>query len=887
MLAVQAADCMLYLPESEIASLTPVYPDRWRVVTAAGQVGHVPRLSDTRPWAALGSGWGNPRWLVRQGDHWRDPAGFLYPYQPMPEATEPDPTSATQWLFRKGKQAFWVTDQGEIPCDTSFLRALAVYPDLIRIDSRTAVHRSRIRKILPGKGKRKIFLDNGQQLLVMPGYMAGFCRALRIDAPSEIDLTISSMLYELREYPYDLVTAPAEQLLQDFRAARPLVLGLIWQTVLNRPKPNTDLGDFHAHPVQSTLARAGWHMDREVLRRTLDWLIVDNALFTYRQLGYRDALPERRSLGRQRPDLVLLGGKKAQQAAHEFGLSFFDPGLWMGVRWEYFVEELRAAGVVSLRLLAWNVSSGQRNIVPRHLARLDMALRGPVQPVDLASLRQALQEEPPTPIELPPVPPDAPQRLVAETTEGLVFFRLDEVAAVTPTAPNRWRIVDKSGLVGYRPDRPEGPWGQLGPSWVRPELLRKEPGQWIDPGDFCHVGEPTAVPDTVIPPADDVVTLERRAQAAVWRHWDGRETPSGCSIEAARGQHGALVRLTSDCYVNRHNLLAIGRQYHLKLAGGLTRNPGSSHNARKLAAELGLANLWSLDEREELFHYNFRDYPYEIAAAPAARLRLEFSRAIELTSAVVWQHFSYRALGKDLGYGDSFRGFFYMPLQPALYRAGFLSRAQMRAPLGRQALVSKDRLYLDFGDLIWKCVYRYRLFTYQEFGFKDPRPHKRFIGSTRPGLILVVEKGDQVEEHAVRLHHELGLSVIILGGSPKLIDIEYFARALRQVYTGQVRVLAYVDHDWSGARIGPACVRQLAFYGFVCRQLQTLVTPACFSPEELVLYSHPVTSHSVGEATLVANWLAQGGGINGQARGISANWLFPYERVRQRLEELI
>lgn len=66
-----------------------------------------------------------------------------------------------------------------------------------------------------------------------------------------------------------------------------------------------------------------------------------------------------------------------------------------------------------------------------------------------------------------------------------------------------------------------------------------------------------------------------------------------------------------------------------------------------------------------------------------------------------------------------------------------------------------------------------------------------------------------------------------------------------------------------------------------------MVTPACFSREELALYSHPVLPHSAGEATLVANWQAQGGGIDSQARGIHANWLFPYERVRERVEALI
>lgn len=866
---------MLYLPEGEVASVTPVYPERWRVVTATGQVGHIPRLGETRGWVGLGSSWVNPRWLVRRGEFWQDPAGFLYPYQVLAEADLFEESArGIRWLYHVKQKAVWVTDEGEVACDLKFLHALAVHPDLIRIDSRTAVHRLRLRRICHGKGKRKIVLDTGQELMVMPGYMGSFCQALGLDSPSEIDLSVPSILYELREYPYDLRSAEG-----DFSSPRALVMGLIWQTVLQSPEANTDLGSFHAHPIQSTLSRLGWHMDREVLRRTLDYLIVDNALFTYRQLGYRDALPERRAVGRVRADVILLGGGQAGAMAEQLGLSFFDPGLWMGVRWEYFVEELRAAGVDSVRLLAWEISSGNANIVLRHLSRLEMEVRGPLQPVaqDAESLRAAVAQEPAVVVELPPVPPEDPLRVAVQTENGLMFFRLDEVAAVTPTPPDRWRLVDKSGAVGYRRDRPEGPWTPMGKSWVRPELLRQDGSTHVDPRGFRHAGElPEGLP--ALAPADSVLLLERRKAAAVWLHVDGREVPSGCSIEKARLQHGALLRVTSDCYVNRQHLLAIQKRYRMVLSGGLTRSPGNAHHARELARQLGLANLWSLDPREELFHYNFRDYPYEILAASTECLRVEFGRAIELMSAVLWQHFCYRVDGVDTGYGDTFRGFFYS-LQPALARAGF-----MRAPL---VPVAKEPLYLDFGDLLWKCVYRYRLFTYEQFGFKDPRPHKRFLGTTRPGVVLIVEKGDQIEDFAVRLHHELGVSVLILGGSPKLIDVEYFARALRALYSGEVRVLAYVDHDWSGALIGPAFVRQLAFYGFLCVGLQTVMTPACFHPKELALYSHPVLPHSVGEATLVANWMAQGGGINGQARGIHANWFFPYERVRERVEELI
>ncbi|MFN8607502.1 MAG: hypothetical protein U0931_08220 [Vulcanimicrobiota bacterium] len=878
MLAIQAADCMLYLPESEVASLTPVYPDRWRAVTFDCRVGHIPRLLDTRSWVALGTSWVSPRWLRREGDFWRDPAGFLYPYQELAEAEVLEESAhGIRWISHVKQKATWTTDEGEVACELKFLAALAAYSDLIRIDSRTAVHRLRIRRICHGSGKRRIVLDTGQELWVMPGYVGSFCQALGLESPSEIDLSVPSILYELRDYPYDLARASGERLRADFAGPRPLMLGLIWRAVLSGGAETTDQVSFYADPIQSTLARAGWEMTREALRATLDYLIVDNGLFSYRQLGYRDALLDRRALGPERPDVIVLGGESARDAAAQLGLSFFDPALWMGVRWEYFVEILRAAGVDSVRLLAWGISKVNADAVLRHLGRLDLEVRGGMEAVEqrLESLRAALALEPPAAPQVPPAAPQAPLRVAVQTRDGLRFFRLDEVAAVTPTPPGRLRLVDKSGAVGYRLDRPEGPLAPMGDSWVRSEFLSRD---GVDPAGYRHSGVLPA-PLPALPPADPVVLLERRKNRAVWVHLDGREVPTGCSLEKARLQHGALVRVTSDVYVNRQHLLAIGKQYRMELSGGLTRSPGNAHHARELARQLGLPNLWSLDAREELFHYNFWDYPYEILAAPTEVLRAKFGRAMELVSAVIWQNFCYRVAGLDPDYGDSFRGFFYS-LQPALYRVGFL-----RAPQVEE--VTKEPLYLDFGDLLWKCVYRYRLFTYEQFGFVDPRPHNRLLGTTRVGVVLVVEKGDLVEEYARRLHHELGVTVFISGGSPKLIDVEYFALALRRVYAGEVRVLAYVDHDWSGALIGPAFVRQLTFYGFVCAGLATVMTPGCFHPNELALLSHPVLPHSVGEETLVANWMAQGGGIDGQARGISANCLFPYERVRARVEELL
>ena len=117
MLAIQAADCMLYLPESKVASLTPVYQDSWRVVTFDGRVGHVPRLTDTSCWVALGNAWVSPRWLLREGNCWRDPAGFLYPYceLPEPEVLE-ESARGIRWISHVKQKAVWATDEGEVVC---------------------------------------------------------------------------------------------------------------------------------------------------------------------------------------------------------------------------------------------------------------------------------------------------------------------------------------------------------------------------------------------------------------------------------------------------------------------------------------------------------------------------------------------------------------------------------------------------------------------------------------------------------------------------------------------------------------------------------------------------------------------------------------------------
>jgi len=65
-----------------------------------------------------------------------------------------------------------------------------------------------------------------------------------------------------------------------------------------------------------------------------------------------------------------------------------------------------------------------------------------------------------------------------------------------------------------------------------------------------------------------------------------------------------------------------------------------------------------------------------------------------------------------------------------------------------------------------------------------------------------------------------------------------------------------------------------------------LITPECFTAEEIELYALPCPSSTASLRTKAAKWVKNGGGINGKPMGIHANHLKPFERVRQRFLEL-
>ena len=151
--------------------------------------------------------------------------------------------------------------------------------------------------------------------------------------------------------------------------------------------------------------------------------------------------------------------------------------------------------------------------------------------------------------------------------------------------------------------------------------------------------------------------------------------------------------------------------------------------------------------------------------------------------------------------------------------------------------------------------------------------------------MLITEKDDCLQ-YAARLVREFGVSHYHLGGQPSLLRSEYVAERLLRVlrcFWG----IAYVDYDAGGWALGRAAANQLERQGLEVRRFDYLIREDCFTEEEKLLYSHPCKMGGLSHKTKVANWIARGGGLAGQARGIYASQVDPYARIHTLFVNLL
>lgn len=270
-----------------------------------------------------------------------------------------------------------------------------------------------------------------------------------------------------------------------------------------------------------------------------------------------------------------------------------------------------------------------------------------------------------------------------------------------------------------------------------------------------------------------------------------------------------------------------------------------------------------------------RRWPWDLLQATGEQLRPEFRGDPErLIANVAWQRVERVKAGVEDPYGTSHRDLYYW-IRPRLRAAGARFHKQPE---------SLQR-YLAYCNVLARLVMDRRLCTFREMGFQDRRPDLRGVGTARPDVVLFVEKATTARV-ARSVCDELGLSWVIAGGMSRIVGTEWLAELLRPVVEGPVLVLAFVDYDPWGWAAGAAFPRQLERYGVAVRGLRFLVEPSRFTAEQRRELSVPLPQPDEARRSYVERWLVETGGVDGEARGLSAD-LFTAEMLRAAVREAV
>lgn len=201
----------------------------------------------------------------------------------------------------------------------------------------------------------------------------------------------------------------------------------------------------------------------------------------------------------------------------------------------------------------------------------------------------------------------------------------------------------------------------------------------------------------------------------------------------------------------------------------------------------------------------------------------------------------------------------------------FVKPAVLRVPKRDRNATQPDEITsLVLADLIAER----RLYDYEDFGFTDENWRNRQVGLARPHVLAFAEKAAHVRL-LVRLNHKLGMSFVALGGSPSACTSEFTAKQVAAALprgadgeTAPVHLVGLVDYDPSGTQIAESFASQLRSFGLSVGSLVTVPYPRDFAPGALVNAALPVKADRGG-----TQWLAAGGGIDGELRGFSVESL--------------
>lgn len=445
--------------------------------------------------------------------------------------------------------------------------------------------------------------------------------------------------------------------------------------------------------------------------------------------------------------------------------------------------------------------------------------------------------------------------LTFEDHNGLVLYPPHQIASLTPFTHGLVRAVTQDGQVLHRHGFPPNThWVPQADSLVRPSLLNDNQ----DRAGFYYPGQPQGSEPIHTPSHDPRQFLTPEG----WHSDDGTQPAN--FPEAS--QDPALVRIHDQLYAVRTRLRRLDLDNRLTLDNGRQIAELSRYLAGQLSQRLGHTPI----EMPGFHQYELRDWPQELRNTEGDQLKAWFSQPETLIANVILQ--SVRFPNPD--YGHDHRGYWYDPVSTCLHRCEFIQQTQIRYDSSSQACKA-------YHYILHRMIFDLSLFSFLDLNFRDP-------GGRLPGshIVLLMEKGC-LGDTADQIHRRFGYTILVSGGSSKLIDAEFLARDLRQRGIEQIILLAFVDYDPAGWDLAEAFIPQLQRYLLqVAEGPHMVVKSECFSQKEISLHSYPVPASTPALVTQAHRWMEKSGGIAGRVRGIGADKLKPLERVLQRLEQM-
>jgi len=211
------------------------------------------------------------------------------------------------------------------------------------------------------------------------------------------------------------------------------------------------------------------------------------------------------------------------------------------------------------------------------------------------------------------------------------------------------------------------------------------------------------------------------------------------------------------------------------------------HKDDKLMRELGIIDfgwrdLYRLDPGNQAAVAAFMA-EWKIVGFGLERTRRYFRQAganvidkRRLAKSIIWQNWRWIKKGIQKKFKGNIRTFWY----------------EVKNALGGDEILDPEDVNL-FYDALRELIEDHRLFRYKDFGFMSMKKGEREIGRKRPEIVLVFEKGGQLED-AKLLAGEVGSTFICLGGEPSLLTLEYFSDELKAAI-GEREVSVFIMTD--------------------------------------------------------------------------------------------